>query len=229
MRFDYQFRTKDNELRSASLHAPSRDAAYAALKKAGINPSRVELAPGLLNRVSSLGKRGLAIVILALATVGLAIALGRARTPRVAPPSEGEYPAAPTADRHQLAGLPADWVSRLPAHLSPVDAYFALFAQPGCRDGLDIVIAPGSITAELLESPMPAAASDEPGWVTELRPVVAGIREEVLALIRRGKTPDEVVLWLRERQRMEAAYRQQILDGEGSAAEKQGRLATMGL
>ena len=85
MRFDYQYRTRENELKSGSVSAASREAAYKALKSQGINPSRVTLAPGALNYLASFGKRSWLIVILAVA---LAVTLAfSSRRPTPAPAS----------------------------------------------------------------------------------------------------------------------------------------------
>lgn len=66
MIFDYQYRTHDNELKTGSISASSRDEAFRTLKARGVNPSRVELAPGIGNRFAALGKRGWTIILLVL-------------------------------------------------------------------------------------------------------------------------------------------------------------------
>lgn len=79
MKFVYGYKTSGNERRSGVVRAASRDAAYAALRRDGIRPYSVELAPGLLNRLAAFGKRGLAIVALAALAAALALALTRER------------------------------------------------------------------------------------------------------------------------------------------------------
>lgn len=69
MRFLYEYKTRENERRSGEISAASRSAVYAELKKQGIKPYKVDLAPGFLNWVQSLGKRTAAIVLLALGVV----------------------------------------------------------------------------------------------------------------------------------------------------------------
>ena len=69
MQFLYEYKTRANERRSGEIAAPSRGAVYAELKKQGIKPYKVELAPGFLNWLQSLGKRTAAIVLLALGVV----------------------------------------------------------------------------------------------------------------------------------------------------------------
>lgn len=64
MRFIYEYKTKENEQRSGEFCAASRDDVYRELRKQGIKPYKVYLAPGLLNRIQSYGKRTAAIVVL---------------------------------------------------------------------------------------------------------------------------------------------------------------------
>ena len=73
MRFIYEYKTKDNERQSGEINASSRNAVYQELKKQGIKPFRVELAPGLVNWLASLGKRSAAIALLTVGIVGLTI------------------------------------------------------------------------------------------------------------------------------------------------------------
>ena len=71
MKFVFEYKTKDNERRSGEISAASRQGVYAELKKQGIKPYKVELAPGLANWLLSLGKRTAAIVILCAAVVAV--------------------------------------------------------------------------------------------------------------------------------------------------------------
>ena len=64
MKFIYEYKTKENEQRSGEFCAASRDDVYRELRKQGIKPYKVYLAPGLWNRVQSYGKRTAAIVVL---------------------------------------------------------------------------------------------------------------------------------------------------------------------
>ena len=73
MRFLYEYKTKENERRSGEIAAPSRVAVYTELKKQGIKPYKVDLAPGFWNWVQSLGKRTAAIALLAVGVVCLVV------------------------------------------------------------------------------------------------------------------------------------------------------------
>lgn len=71
MKFLYEYKTSENERRHGEISVPSRSAVYTELKKQGIRPYKVELAPGFTNWVQSLGKRTAVIVALIVAVVGL--------------------------------------------------------------------------------------------------------------------------------------------------------------
>ena len=77
MKFIYSYNTKQNERREGLvISAPNRDAAFSELNRQGIRPYKLYPAPGLLNKLSAIGWRGLAIIILAAAlTSALAFAL----------------------------------------------------------------------------------------------------------------------------------------------------------
>lgn len=77
MKFIYSYNTKQNERREGLvISAPNRDAAFSELNRQGIRPYKLYPAPGLLNKLSAIGWRGLAIIILAAALASaLAFAL----------------------------------------------------------------------------------------------------------------------------------------------------------
>ena len=225
----YTYRSSDGAWHNASVRAASRDDAFAELKRLGIKPVKVELAAGLANAFLALGRRAYAIVLLALALVAtlacLLVLSPSTRSPSAPSPL---HPSAPSP-RHQIAALPADWTSRLPDFFNPTDAYLALFAQPGREDGADIVPSPDAFTEASFSAPAVPASPSDPAWVVEMKAILVGMKEEALALAKGGKAPQEIILWLRERQRMEAGYRAQILSGPGTPAEKSARLEAVGL
>lgn len=72
MRFSYHYKTSDGARHSGVYAASSKPAVYEELKEKGIKPFGVEPLPGLLNRLSGIGRRWTAIIIL---SVALAVAL----------------------------------------------------------------------------------------------------------------------------------------------------------
>lgn len=67
MKFIYSYNTKQNERREGlTISAPNRDAAFSELNRQGIRPYKLYPAPGLWNKIQSLGGRGFAIIVLAV-------------------------------------------------------------------------------------------------------------------------------------------------------------------
>ena len=57
MKFIYQYRTSDNEVKRGEIVAPDREAAFQLLRAQGIKPARLEEAPGVFNKLFGKGKR----------------------------------------------------------------------------------------------------------------------------------------------------------------------------
>ena len=75
MKFIYSYNTKQNERREGlTISASNRDAAFSELNKRGIRPFKLQPAPGMWNKLSAIGGRGLAIIVLA-AALGLFMAI----------------------------------------------------------------------------------------------------------------------------------------------------------
>lgn len=73
MKFVYQYKTSDGERHEGEISAASRESVFTELKKKGVKPYGVELAPGFYNWFLSLGKRVYLIILL---TVLLIVAVG---------------------------------------------------------------------------------------------------------------------------------------------------------
>jgi hypothetical protein len=129
MKFVYQYRTSDNVRHEGVLSAPSREVVFEILKRQGIRPSAVQLAPGLFNRLLGNGKRWLAIVILfVLMIAGWSFAFFETGTENL------------IEDRQQLYGDPAVLRQAYRSYWTNVfesvgDAYLAEHAVPAsyCR------------------------------------------------------------------------------------------------
>lgn len=217
--WNYSYKTPDGVRHEDHLRAVSRDSVYAELRRRGIRPIRVELAPGILNRFLALGKRGWSIILLAILAGGLAVALGYTRAAER--PSEDIL-----RPRHQVVGLPQDWMVARVRYWGAATAYLALFAQPG-RLEFETLDETAAFSEPALRAEDVRVRDGAPEWVRDMDAILTGMREEALALFKTGKQAGEIVLWLKERQRMEAAYRRQILDGNGTDEEKRRRLEAM--
>lgn len=179
MRFRYQYRTSENEVRGGEISAADRDSAYAALRSRGIKASRLEESPGFFNKLFGKGKRWLAIAVLAIIAVSLFLHL------RLSPPSAAVEAATP---RHQIYGDPeivakfAGYNSLLWMIEPDCDALLACFAQPGKV----AVIPPNLKIEELLAKAMKADQrlnAEDSREVRELKQIVNWIRAELVAFV----------------------------------------------
>ena len=79
MKFIYSYNTHQNERREGlTISAPNRDAAFSELNKQGIRPYKLYPAPGLWNKVVSIGWPGFAIIGL-VAVLGITLAISLAQ------------------------------------------------------------------------------------------------------------------------------------------------------
>lgn len=206
MRFTYQYKTSDGERHSGVYCAASKTAVYEELKRKGIKPWGVELAPGLLNRVQSLGKRGFAIIAL----VGVLVAVVCYFSTRI---ETLEADADAPVPRHQIYGDPA-LMGEIEANgyagvfKSEGDRFLARFAQPGeavaeIRDAEIARVAPLIKDALAVDERPTEQDSRE---VRELKRIVRWIKDELREYLSDGEgTPERYIRRLYQRQREEVA------------------------
>lgn len=203
MKFIYGYKTKANEMREGEIFAPSRDAVYSELRKQGIKPFKVDLAPGFGNWLASLGKRVYAIIALSVVCVALAVVVGRVAFNA---PQSDQAP----QPRHQIYGDPA-----LMDELRRTD-YAAVFRNEGDRI-LARYAQPGQVVEVRSEAAVLASAlamSDEESVVfgeddtretRELKQIVLWMRGELRNYLANGiGTPERYLFRLNERQQREA-------------------------
>ena len=216
MRFLYEYRTSDNSRHGGSISAADAESAYAILKRRGIKPSRLEEAPGFLNKLLGRGKRWLAIAVLsAVAALSLTYAARERRSARIAI-EESQVAMLP---RHQIAGLPADWHCYVDLVFDDdVDRMLARYSQPG------VLLAPCAAPS----AGRSVASIEGAEWVSTLRQVVAGMREDASGFLKLGKSITDLETFLDERQRMEASYREQaVRQVKSGAMTKEDANATL--
>lgn len=183
MKFRYQYRTKDNEVRCGEIVAADRDAAYAQLRAKGVKASRMEEAPGLLNKLFGKGKRWIVIGVLGVLCLVLFVYLESAKEDLAeATRIEDCVP------RHQIYGDP-EVVAKFGSFegLKMIlgndgDALLACFAQPGKVAELG----DGIKGAELLEQSLTAMqqiVSDDSREIKELKQIVNWMRGEMLTFV----------------------------------------------
>lgn len=139
MKFLYTYRTPDNKQHRGVLNAPTREAAYAALKAQGIKPGHVDEAPGFFNKLFGKGKRWIAILVLGALCLVLGVAAHRFRKEVESAPV-GIANALLAETRHQVIGDAAiieqgirdGWADVFPEE---GERFLASFAIPGVPAG----------------------------------------------------------------------------------------------
>lgn len=217
MKFIYEYRTRDNVRHDGVISASTRDAAFAALKTKGIKPSKLILAPGVVNRFLSFSRwwyvvLGLIFLIL-LSLVKILILT-----------NEVQSDFSPM-HRHQIYGDPA-LMGRLGQDQYAMifsnqgDRVLACFAQPGeyvakpaGKSWKGMVDALAALDDSSICSPLVSDVRE----VAELKRIVMWMREEFRNYLSNGVgTAESFLNRLYERQNREyAIYCQAISDLKG--------------
>lgn len=200
------------------MGAPDKDSVYAALRERGIRAIKVaeRIQPVVRKGFKGLRKRDvLCLVLCALCIAGVvwffATRKARRATPvnRTIEQSQQSNNRLSPLPRHQIAGFAN--IDFAAVFANPSEAYLVRYAQPG------VVIPKGKPPLNLaedlidnLKTPMPIVEGEETS-VTELRRTVLGVKNEIALLLTSGRGLDDVLGWLEERQRMEAAHRSKII------------------
>lgn len=202
MKFVYQYRTRENEVRSGVVAAQSRDAAFAALKAQGIRPSRLDEAPGFFNKLLGKGKRWLVIGALAVLCAGLVVALAKR------PAALESAPGLDSSTRRQLIGdtgviergVKTGWKDVFP---DAGEQYLASFAIPGVPGGVQNAdVAQLEKALALDSSPQP----EDPLETRQIKAIVEGMKAEIRAYLAAGGNLTGYEQRLVERQDEELAY-----------------------
>lgn len=202
MRFDYTYRDRANERHDATISAPNKDAAYAALRSQGIKPIRVTLAPGLANRLASFGKRGVAIVVLCVLCLVLGVVV--LRVPRSSL-TELDSPLRryPIGDIALIEkGVRTGWAD---VFAEEGDRFLASFAIPGVAPAVRSTTE-GNLREALRSTPTPSTFTSDGLEARQIRAMVAGLKAEARAYLAAGGTVDEYATELVNRQQREISY-----------------------
>ena len=208
MKFRYGYRTKGNEKVEGVISATSREDVYAQLRREGRKPYMVEPLPGLLNRLSGIGKRWIAIAILAGVCVALAIAVGRAVLNAPQPSAVEASLDSPT--RRQPIGDVAVIDKGIREGWADVftlegDRFLASFAVPGTPPAIRSTTE--EMVREALNAPStkhqaPTASLEE----RQIRAMVSGMKQELREFIADGGTIKQYGHRLVQRQEAELGY-----------------------
>ena len=200
MKFIYQYRTPNNKQHKAFITAPTKEAAYAALKAQGIKPGRVEEAPGFFNKLFGKGKRWMAIGVLGALCLMLCVVL--IRTPH----SALRTPHLETLDRAQLYGDPvviaeceaAGWTN---VFTSAFDCRLAAYAVPGRVVGKT---APVTVPAD--PCALVAIANTDLAEIAQMKRMVNGMKRELAEYLIDGGSVESYLKRLDIRQRAEKNF-----------------------
>lgn len=234
MKFTCTYFTSDRTRHEIVVSARSKDAVYPILKKQGIRPTQVVLSPGVLNRLASFGKRGYAILVLAVA-LAVSTSLYFSARDNGADNLEVE-----TTDRHQIYGdasmidaaIKTKWAV---VFSDPGDSLLAMFAQPG--DEPPILASTPEIESMLLGclDKDVAPTNDDMLEYRQIKLIVRGLKKEMREYLKDGGTISMFVARLGERQRLEKAiYNRYVKElseetDENAWVRKNAELREMGI
>ena len=206
MKFRYGYRTKGNEKVEGIISATSREDVYAQLRREGRKPYMVEPLPGLLNRLSGIGKRWIAIAILAGVCVALAIAVGRVAL-NAPQPSAVEASLDSPIRRQPIGdaaiidkGIREGWASVFP---DEGERFLASFAIPGVPAGQR------STTEEEIRASLSRnveTTADDSIEARQIKAMVEGMKQELREFIADGGTIKLYGRRLVQRQEDELGY-----------------------
>ena len=225
MKFRYGYRTKDNEKIEGIISATSREDVYAQLRREGRKPYMVEPLPGVLNRLSGISKRWIAIGVLAGVCVALAIAAGRvvlnAPQPSAVEASlDSPIRRQPIGDAAIIdKGIREGWAD---VFTLEGDRFLASFAVPGT---------PPAIRSTTEEEILKALSTKHHALSTrsaslevrQIRAMVSGLKQELREFIADGGTIKQYGRRLVQRQEAELGYYHRAkAELDRAIAEKRG-------
>jgi len=218
--FKYAYRDKENVRHESTVVASSKDDAFKKLRAQGLKPFYVELAPGLLNRIQSFGKRGYAIVVLAvlclaLGTVAVVEMRNAGRNARLTPQSEFDQAINSTMRRQPIGdiaviekGIRTGWAD---VFASAGERFLASFAVPGYPPAIRTTTE-AEIRKALAPRQLPTTNHQLPTDSLEarqIRAMVEGMKDELRRYLAAGGTIAGYGKRLVRRQEEEIGYYQQ--------------------
>ena len=206
MKYTYAYKTPDGARHEASIEAPSRDAAFAALREQGIRPIKVVAADGSKANGAPVGVRrrvvAVSILVAVVATVGATVAFLRIvrPVPEVDAFQSDQTRRYPIGDAAIIEkGILTGW-SDVFEHEG--DRFLASFAVPGVK------AAQRNTTVEEIESALGrsvSVATDDGLEARQIKAMVEGMKQEARAYIAAGGNIVEYGKRLTERQDAEIA------------------------
>lgn len=216
--FVYIYKTSDGVRHEAEIGAPSRDAAFAALRGRGIRPIKVLAKDGSRanGAVGGLGRGrmlALAGVVAALAAgawfVGRATSDADAPVVVVTPSGPVAYTVAQPLARQPIPG-DRSRIAPFPTNLfaEAAEVYLAHFAEPGRPPAASLPEPPTEAQFRAALAARLRLASTDFTEHVDLKRIVAGMKRELSAYLANGETSAHYVRELMKRQKIEIAYRE---------------------
>ena len=207
MKFIYEYRTPDNAKHNGVICASDSEAAYAALKKQGIKPSRFSEAPGLFNKLFGKGKRWMAIGF--LAAVAVVLAVSRSRTPPSPLPTSVDAVLDSTTRRQPIGdaavideGIRTGWSEVFDLE---GERFLASFAIPGTHPSVRVTTE-DALEKALAHQPSKSHSEASSLEVRQIRAMVEGMKQELREFLAAGGTISSYGRKLVQRQEDELAY-----------------------
>ena len=210
MKFQYQYKSSNGERHSGICCASSKDAVFAQLRKTGIKPFSVTLAPGFFNWICSFGRRGLIIAILVLVCAVLACSvLWSLRASHDAMATVRDTFDSPI--RRQIIGDDAVIDHAIRSGWSEVfhlkgEQFLASYAVPGVVGGVTDCSPEELKVAIASESPTMDGASCDNIESRQILAIVGGMKEEARTFVADGGSYALYISRVSRRQQEEAGY-----------------------
>lgn len=200
MKFVYAYRDSQNVRHDDVIIASSKDDAFKKVRALGRRPFFVDLAPGFWNRLQAIGKRGAAILILALALIGALIIVFRRGQPAELDYFDSAMRRYPLGDSALIdEGIRTGWAN---VFALQGDRFFASYAIPGVvpavRDATESEIRQ-ALTPERT-SPSVEQLDTSSIESRQMRAMVNGVKEELREYLAAGGTITAFCVRLKQRQ-----------------------------
>jgi len=233
----YTWASSDGLKHEGEIQSPSKDEAFAALRKQGIHPIRVteRIQPIVRKGFRGLRKRDLWLLFLVVLFLVSVVAIVSLRTaPRVLSfRSRGAVALFDGARPRHYVALPQGLnIAQIFVH--PSECYLARFAIPG--EDVGVVVKMDEATQrdfyDSIDIPIPISPED-PASIVELKRIVVGMKDEARKYLNVPDGLKKLAIFLEERQSMERDYRKrmvgQVKSGAITLAEANDLLRAMGL
>ena len=206
MKFRYGYRTKDNEKVEGIISATSREDVYAQLKREGRKPYMVEPLPGLLNRLSGVSKRWIAIGALGFICAALSVIILSTPTPPTYTSLDATLDVPirrqPIGDAAIIdKGIREGWAD---VFTLEGDRFLASFAVPGTPPAIRSTTE--EKVREALETQTLGNSTTQTLESRQIRAMVSGMKQALREFLADGGTIKQYGKRLVQRQEEEVAY-----------------------